>query len=233
MKFFLYRQGWHLLFLIILVPLARVIAGPVLGEGSVLGMEDTLWFSLSIGGAVLHQTTVWIIWRLQLGWKGMTRIFGKGDLTAWCLIFLPLLALRPILIAGLALANQGTLPVNRTAGVLLGGILMVPALYTLWSVLRYFGIVRATGADHFREKYRNMPLVQKGAFRFSGNAMYAFGFLILWAIALFQGSLAAVVAAAFQHLYIWVHHYTVEKPHMEILYGGKTIRETVGDHQTS
>jgi len=232
MKFFFYRQGWHLLSLVVLIPIAWLIAEPALGEGSFLGVEDTLWFLLSISGAVIHQIIVWMIWRLQLGWSWMTRLFGKADLTVWGIIFLPLLFLRPIFIAALALSNRSTLPLSRELAIFLGVILLIPALYTLWSVFRYFGVVRAMGADHFREKYRKMPLVREGAFRFSGNAMYTFAFLLLWAIGLFQGSLAAIAAAGFQHVYIWVHHYCTENPHMDILFGDKTVEETGGAGKT-
>ena len=152
MKFFFYRQGWHLLSLVVLIPIAWLIAEPALGEGSFLGVEDTLWFLLSISGAVIHQIIVWMIWRLQLGWSWMTRLFGKADLTVWGIIFLPLLFLRPIFIAALALSNRSTLPLSRELAIFLGVILLIPALYTLWSVFRYFGVVRAMGADHFREK---------------------------------------------------------------------------------
>jgi hypothetical protein len=74
------------------------------------------------------------------------------------------------------------------------------------------------GGDHFREKYRRMPLVKKGAFHCSGNAMYLYAFLLLWSIALLHQSHAALMAAGFQHLYIWVHYFTVEKPDMDLIF---------------
>ena len=49
--------------------------------------------------------------------------------------------------------------------------------------------------------------------------MYGLAFLGLWAIALLCGSWSALVAAAFQHAYIWVHMYTVEGPDMRRIYG--------------
>src|SRR5438093_373826 len=97
--------------------------------------------------------------------------------------------------------------------------ILVPSLYTAWSVQRYFGFARAAGADHFRRRYREMPLVTRGAFAWTPNAMYTFGFLGLWAVALFGRSHAGLVAALFQHAYIWVHYACTEQPDMELLYG--------------
>jgi protein-S-isoprenylcysteine O-methyltransferase Ste14 len=101
----------------------------------------------------------------------------------------------------------------------IGLVLLVPAFYTTWSVERYFGVPRALGGDHFRQKYREMPLVKAGAFKYSANAMYSFVFLLFWAIALLAGSRAALAIALFQHAYIWVHMYCTEEPDMQIMYG--------------
>ena len=76
-----------------------------------------------------------------------------------------------------------------------------------------------TGGDHFRTRYRAMPLVEQGAFRYSSNAMYTFGLLILWTIALWAQSRTALAMAMFQHAYIWVHLYCTEAPDLKVLYG--------------
>jgi len=60
---------------------------------------------------------------------------------------------------------------------MLAVILLIPAIYLLYSVIRYFGFTRALGADHFDEKYRMLPLVRRGIFRFTDNGMYTYGFL--------------------------------------------------------
>ena len=86
------------------------------------------------------------------------------------------------------------------------------------SVQRQFGMQRAAGADHFDSRYREMPLVEKGIFRFTSNGMYLFGFFLFWAVAVGFNSAAALVVAAFSHLYIWVHFYATEKPDMEFIY---------------
>ena len=97
-------------------------------------------------------------------------------------------------------------------------LLAAPGLYAIYSVKRYFGMMRASGADHFDSRYRNMPLVREGIFRFTSNGMYSCAFLLFWAIAVGFNSKTAVVVAAFSHAYIWVHFFATEKPDMKYLY---------------
>jgi len=85
----------------------------------------------------------------------------------------------------------------------------------------HFGGVRALGGDHFRNEYREMPLVKSGAFKYNRNAMYAYAFLVSWGIAFLTGTIAALAAAAFQYAYIWVHMYCTETPDMRLIYGEK------------
>ena len=92
--------------------------------------------------------------------------------------------------------------------------------YLIYSVKRYFGFKRAYGIDHFDDAYRSLPLVREGIFRFSPNAMYDFGFLLLWVPGLVTQSLAALAVALFSHLYIWVHYACTERADMNRIYGG-------------
>jgi len=89
-------------------------------------------------------------------------------------------------------------------------LLAAPGFYAMYSVKRYFGLPRAAGADHFDAKYRNMPLVKKGIFRFTDNGMYLYAFLLFWAIAIGFDSIVALIVTAFSHAYIWVHFYATE-----------------------
>jgi hypothetical protein len=63
-----------------------------------------------------------------------------------------------------------------------------------------------------------VPFVKKGIFRFTGNGMYTFGFLLLWVPGLWFGSFAALFAALFNHLYIWVHYFSTELPDIRRIY---------------
>lgn len=217
--FFFKRQLWHLLALLLLLPVSWSFAAGALEGAAWLGVRDSAWYWLAIGVAVLHQVLVWLGWRGQLGWAVLTRLFGRADLIVWGALFLPLLVGRPLLILCLAMADRGSLALPVSLSLGLGVTLLVPSMYTLWSVARYFGIPRAVGGDHFRSKYRDMPLVTEGAFQWSGNAMYAFGFLGLWSIAFLLGSQAALSVALFQHAYIWVHQFCTEEPDAALIYG--------------
>jgi protein-S-isoprenylcysteine O-methyltransferase Ste14 len=93
------------------------------------------------------------------------------------------------------------------------------SVYLFWSVKTYFGFRRALGADHFDPAYRDLPRVREGIFRWTGNGMYTFGFLILWVPALWWGSAAALAAAVFNHAYIWIHYFATERPDMDRIYG--------------
>lgn len=219
MSFFFHRQAWHLLAVLILVPAAWLLAFPHLDNGAWLDFTATKWFWATMIVSIVHQVVIWVVFRLQLGWAMLTRLFGKADLWIWGMIFLPLFVGRVITLVGLARATQDTLALPRPMAVGLAVLLIIPALYTVWSVLRYFGLTRAMVGDHFRVRYRQMPLENRGIFNYSSNAMYAFGFSALWAIALFNLSTPALVVAGFQHVYIWVHYYCTEKPDMEIIYG--------------
>jgi hypothetical protein len=215
-------QGIHFAAGAALTILAWALARPVLGDGAWLGVADVTWFWMAIGLAVLHQVLVWLVFRGQLGWAVLSRWFGRRDLFAWGLVFLPLLAARPILLLGLAMSDRGSLGLDTTVGWILGLILLTPTLYTFWSVERYFGVARALGGDHFRLSYRAMPFVRQGAFRWSSNAMYTFAFLGLWSIALMANSTAALVVAVFEHAFVWAHYYGTEKADMELIYGSRS-----------
>ena len=220
-KYFIYRQIWHLISLLILIPITWFFASPSLGGKSWLGIKDVTWFWLAVGLPVVHQVVAWIVFRLQLGWATLSKIFGNLDILVWGLFFMPLLIGRVITLIGLANVNSNTLGLPDQVAKILAFLLIIPAIYTLWSVFRYFGLTRALGGDHFRISFREMPLVKKGIFKWNSNSMYSFAFLLLWAIALLLGSQAALGVAIFQHAYIWVHYFCTEKPDMEMIYSAK------------
>ena len=218
-KYFFHRQIWHFLSLIVLVYLTWKFANPAIQNNSWLSISSNTWFWLSVGFTIFHQIIVWIVFRLQLGWATLTKIFKSYDQYIWAIIFLPLLISRPIFMIGLANSTSNTLSISKSILIIIGIILLIPALYTLWSVIKYFKIMRALGGDHFRVSYRKMPMVNKGAFKYSSNAMYSYAFLLLYSIALFKTSQPALFVAIFQHIYIWIHYYCTEKPDMDIIYG--------------
>lgn len=216
-RFFWRGQRLHLLLLVAMASAAWALGQD--GEGAWGGLSSRTWFLLCLGLPVLHQVLVALSWRAQLVSGLYTRLFGRRDLVAWAVVFLPLLFVRPLVVLGLGLADAGSLQLPAPWALGLGAVLAVPSLYTLYSVRRYFGIDRALGGDHFRDSYRHLPMVTGGAFAWTSNAMYTLAFLGLWSIALLTRSELALVAALFQHAYIQVHWLCTEKPDMDLLYG--------------
>jgi hypothetical protein len=211
-RYFFKGQLHHLLLVLVLVPGGLYLLGPVTPETQRAA-------TLLIAVVVAHQVVAWLVWRAQLCFGALTRLVGRADLAVWSAIFFPFLAAR---VAGTVLVGRldaGSLGGPRALHIVGGVALLLPALYTGWSVIRHFGVIRAVGADHFRDRYRRMPLVTEGAFRYSENAMYTFGFLALWGLALLFASRAALALALFQHAYIWVHWYCTEQPDLTVLYG--------------
>ncbi|MGF1586465.1 MAG: methyltransferase, partial [Bacteroidales bacterium] len=212
-------QLQHLLLVLVLVPGGIALVKPGLTGGFWLGVSDRQWTFGLMAVVVIHQFLVLLVWRSQLCFGTFSRLFGRADLAVWMVVFLPFLLARVVMTIAVAISTPGTLDIPVGVGILLGTLLLVPAVYTFWSTFRYFGLVRAAGGDHFRTRYRAMPLVEQGAFRYSSNAMYTFGLLILWTIALLAQSRAALAMAMFQHAYIWVHLYCTEAPDLKVLYG--------------
>lgn len=214
-------QLQHVLLLACLVPGAVHLALPALDGTPWLGITDRDWLQAALCVAIAHQFVGWFVLRSQLLFALFSRLFGQRDLLIWGAIFFPFFVMRPFLTLGAGMSDLGSLGGPRWLQVMLGLLLLIPAVYTAWSVAKYFGIARALGGDHFRESYRHMALVRKGAFRYSSNAMYLYVFLFLWSIALLMGSRVALVVALFQHAYVWVHMYCTEAPDMRILYGNQ------------
>jgi len=212
----------HLLLVAVLIPGAWAIAGDSLGDGAFLNVSDEAWFIAAIAVPVIQQLAVALLWRAQLANGLLTRLFGDTGFVVWGILFFPLLIARPLLVLAVGLADIGSLPIPKSIGVGLGALLLIPALWTMHSVKKYFGFARALGGDHFFERYRTMPMVREGAFKYSSNAMYTFAFLALWSIAFLCRSRAALAAALFQHAYIWVHWYCTEQPDAVVLYGRST-----------
>lgn len=177
------------------------------------------WAILSVGLAILHQIIVALGFRLQLYRNLLTDLFGERDMHIWAIIFMPLLAARPISLIIIGWTDITPITNMRIPEMVLGFALIALAIWAMHSVLVYFTLRRALGGDHFRDEIAEMPLVDQGAFKYTNNAMYGVVFLGLWGIALAFGSWNALVVAFFQHGYIWVHMYCTEGPDMRRIYG--------------
>ena len=180
-----------------------------------VGKPSPVLFWIAVAPPIVHQMFVWITWRLRLQALSTPAVLA---FPVYLAIFFALFAGRFVTLLTLAWVDRGSLQLPIIAQVILAALLTVPGVYALYSVVRYFGLGRAAGADHFDPRYRDMPLVRQGIFRFTSNGMYLYAFLLFWAIAFAFNSLAATIVAAYSHAYIWVHYYATEKPDMDYLY---------------
>ncbi len=217
-KFFEWQATHLSILLLLLTVLIMTSVLPTVSDGSYLGISTNVWFWLSIFASIAHQMYVWIMWRLELYAKALSKRFNNPFLLFT--VFFRLLGFSRFLIVPLAIANQGTINLNLFLQWGLPALFFLLAGYLFYSVVRWFGINKAMGLDHFiPEVARDWKMIDKGIFKYSSNAMYTFGFLVFWAIALIFESSAALIVAAFNHLYIWVHYYCTEKPDMDFIYG--------------
>jgi len=213
------KQGWHYFFLALLLALVAVLARGDTMSGQLWGVRTQTWLWIAISVPILHQIIVWFFWRLELHHGLITKWFGESGFPLYKLIFTVLFAARPISILLLGISNYNTLTCPPSLMYAAAVILLIPGIYTMYSVVHYFGIDRAYGIDHFDPSYRDKPFIKQGMFKYTDNAMYKFGFLILWSLALFTLSRAALLAVVFNHLYIWVHFYFTELPDIRSIYG--------------
>ena len=184
-----------------------------------IGQPQPELFWLAVATPVIHQLYVWLAWRLQLRSGVTARVIGFSGYVA---LFFVLFSARFLTLGLLAWEDRGSLPVSMVVAGTLSVLCFLPGFYAMYSVKRYFGMRRASGADHFDPVYRSLPLVREGIFRYTDNGMYLYAFMLFWGIALSCASSAALLVAAFSHAYIWLHFYVTEKPDMDYLYGGES-----------
>ncbi len=186
--------------------------------GMLWGFGTKAWLWLSIGVVIVHQFYAWFVWRTELHLGLMSQWFGKQAFIIWALFFVILLILRLLFVITLGYSNRGTWNINPALGWGLTIIILIPAIYTFYSIKKYFTFKRGLGIDHFDPAYRQLGLVREGIYRYSSNAMYVFAAMMVWIPALVFASKAALVSAFFNHAYLWVHYYTLELPDMKRIY---------------
>lgn len=214
------KQGQHLLMIALLLAGAGWATRiPGVLEGSHRGIPTSKWFWWSIAIPIIHQVWVWLCWRLELHHKALSSSLGDWGFRTYAIGFATASFFRFYTIVGLGLANRGSLDISQTLLNVLALVMSIPTIYLFYSVGRYFSYQRALGADHFDESYRTKPLERRGIFRFTRNGMYIYGFFSIWIPGLLFASKAALLSAAFSHIYIWVHYYCTEKPDMGRIYG--------------
>ena len=213
-------QIWNLMSVIILIAITQLfIANNYdLMNGTLWGISTKVWFWTAIAIPIIHQFYVWLIWRLELYQSTFTSRYGvTKSFKMYTIGFSILFGSRLISIIIVALSNQNSLLINPLFTYLLVAIISPLVIYLFYSVKKYFTIERAYGIDHFDKNY-NKPYEKRGIFRFTDNGMYVFGLMILYLPGLLLFSSAALTAAVFNHIYIWVHYYCTERPDMIAIY---------------
>ena len=214
------KQGWHLLSLVASLVILSLIVDDQFLSGMLWGISTGTWFWVAVAVPIVHQIVVPLVWRVELYHQWMTKTFGEKAFPIYKVIFTILFVGRPLSIILVGIANKNTLPLNPALAYGIALLLFLPAAYGMFSVIKYFGIDRAYGIDHFEpEIYRNKPFVKQGMFKYTDNVMYKYIFLVLWSLGLVFLSRAALLVAIFNHVYIWVHFYFTELPDIEYIYG--------------
>ena len=213
------KQIYHYIALILLVFGVYALADDSALLGQLWGVSTCTWLWLSVAVPILHQVYVWFAWRGQLKYSLISRIFGESGFKVYTITFTVLFVSRLIFIILLSLSNKNSIALSSGFSYALSTVFTLLSGYLFYSVRTYFGFKRAFGIDHFDDSYRHLPFVREGIFKYTSNAMYTFGFLILWVPGLVFYSKAALLAAGFNHIYIWVHYYTTELPDIRYIYG--------------
>jgi len=180
-----------------------------------LGISARGWFMFSMMIPLLHQAYVWLCWRSELCWKTISNTIGfKG----YVILFFILMISRLSAIV-LCFVDYGSLYTPGWFAWILAIIIFIPGAYTMYSVKKYFGFLRAAGADHFDPKYRDMPFERRGIFTWTPNAMYVFAIGIPFAFATATGSQSMFIVAIYTYISIWLHYFCTEKEDFKIIYG--------------
>ncbi len=214
-----YRQHYHLVALAVLILLMFIASfQPGMMEGQLWGLKTLSWFMITIGVVILHQLYVWACWRSELHFRTLTEHLGRTAFPVYGFFAVLFLIGRPTFVLLTAISNQQSIPIPDwmawTLSVLFG-LLFVMTVITL---VRHFSLTRILGGDHFYRDIREAGLVKSGLFQYIPHPMYSVGMLGMWIPGIIFRSQAALLLALFQHLYIWVHYYTLEQPDMEQLY---------------
>jgi len=214
LKFFFKNQIWHIGGLIVLYYVALQMVDFETDSNVFLGISAKIWFLFSMLTPLLHQGYVWLCWRSELCWKTISRTIGfKG----YVLIFFIVSILR-FLCVGLCFADYGTWFTPGWIAWSISVLLFILFVYTMYSVKKYFGFMRATGIDHFDPSYKDIHFEKRGIFKWSSNAMYTFAIFIFFGFAISAGSKAMFVFAAYTYIGVWLHYFCTEKEDFKVIY---------------
>ena len=215
LSFFFKYQIWHMGGIIILFYIGLQFVDLKSNTNTFLGISALSWFVIAMSIPIIHQTYVWICWRSELCWQSISNTIGfKG----YVIIFFILIISRLSAIV-VCFVDYGSLYKPGILAWVISIILFIPGAYAMYSVKKYFGFLRAAGADHFDPKYRDIPFEKRGIFKWSPNAMYVFAIGIPFAFAIATGSQSMFIVAIYTYISIWLHYYCTEREDFKIIYG--------------
>ena len=214
LNFFFKHQIWHLGGIIVLFYISVQFVDLESNTNSFLEVGALGWFMIAMSIPIIHQVYVWICWRSELCWKLISNTIGfKG----YVILFFILIISRLSAIV-LCFIDYGSLYQPGWLAWILGLILFIPGACTMYSVKKYFGFLRAAGADHFDPKYRDLPFENRGIFKWTPNAMYVFAIGIPFSFAVATGSQSMFVVAIYTYISIWLHYFCTEKADIVEIY---------------
>ena len=215
LRFFFRHQIWHVGGTIALFYIGYQFVDLDSNTNIFLRISALSWFMIAMAIPLVHQVYTWICWRSELCWKSVSSSIGfKGYLI--CFFILIISRFSAVV---LCFVDYGSLYKPGLISWALSIVVFIPGLYTMYSVKKYFGFVRAAGADHFDPKYRNMPFEKRGIFKWIPNAMYTIAMLVWLCFAIISGSKAMFVFAVYSYISIWLHYFVTEKEDFKIIYG--------------
>ena len=215
LRFFFRHQIWHLGGTIILFYIGAQLVDLKSNTSTFIGISALGWFMIAMSVPIIHQAYVWICWRSELCWQSISKTIG---FKAYAIIFF-ILGLSRFSAIVLCFVDYGSLYKPGILAWVISIIFFIPGIYTMYSVKKYFGFLRAAGADHFDPKYRDMPFEKRGIFKWSPNAMYVFAIGIPFAFAVATGSQSMFVVATYTYISVWLHYFCTEREDFKIIYG--------------
>ena len=215
LSFFFKHQIWHLGGTIVLFYIGAQLVDLNGNTNTFLGISALGWFMIAMSIPIIHQAYVWVCWRSELCWKTISKTIG---FKAYAIIFF-ILGLSRFSAIVLCFVDYGSLYKPGILAWVISIIFFIPGIYTMYSVKKYFGFLRAAGADHFDPKYRDMPFEKRGIFKWSPNAMYVFAIGIPFTFAVATGSQSMFVVATYTYISVWLHYFCTEREDFKIIYG--------------
>ena len=218
LNFFFKHQIWHLGGVILLFYTGVKLVDLENNTNTFIGINSLDWFMIAMSIPLIHQVYVWISWRSELCWKLVTKTIGFNGYV----IFFFILIISRLSAIVLCFVDYGSLYTPGWFAWILATLIFIPGAYTMYSVKKYFGFLRAAGADHFDKKYRDMPFEKRGIFKWTPNAMYVFAIAIPFAFATASGSESMFIVSIYTYISIWLHYFCTEKEDFKVIYTRST-----------